>query len=95
MIISNSFLQLESNFIMNYNKIGPEGLRDFCYQKSLVTDRFGFIVPPPSALFFPSPSTVHFFVQDFIYILHGRTIGDKVRGILNLLKKFISKPKVE
>jgi acyl-CoA reductase-like NAD-dependent aldehyde dehydrogenase len=74
---------------------GPEGLRDFCYQKSLVTDRFGFIVPPPSALFFPSPSTVHFFVQDFIYILHGRTIGDKFRGILNLLKKFIFKPKAE
>lgn len=72
---------------------GPEGLRDFCYQKSLVTDRFGFIVPPPSALFFPSPAGVHLFVEDFISILHGRGLQRKVSGVLNLLKKLFSKEK--
>lgn len=72
---------------------GPEGLRDFCYQKSLVTDRFRFIVPPPSALFFPSPEGVHLFVEEFIRILHGRTVLDKAVAVSNLLKKILSKKK--
>jgi len=68
---------------------GPEGIRDFTFQKNCVTDRFGFILPPPSVLMYPTSSKVHTLVVDFITILYGRGLLGKVRAIGSLFWKLL------
>jgi len=70
---------------------GPEGIRDFTFQKSYVTDRFGFALPPPDPLFYPSSPKVHKLVEHFVEIMYARGVMSKVRGTFQLLKKIVSK----
>jgi acyl-CoA reductase-like NAD-dependent aldehyde dehydrogenase len=70
---------------------GPEGIRDFTYQKTYVTDRFGISFPPPKALFYPSSPHVHTLVEEFVTILYSQSIFSKIRAIGKLIKKIIKK----
>eukprot|EP01117_Protostelium_nocturnum_P002136 TRINITY_DN1277_c0_g1_i1.p1 TRINITY_DN1277_c0_g1~~TRINITY_DN1277_c0_g1_i1.p1 ORF type:complete len:626 (+),score=186.35 TRINITY_DN1277_c0_g1_i1:152-1879(+) len=68
---------------------GPEGIRDFAVQKGCVTDRFGVKLPPPSVLFFPSPTNVHLLVHLFISIRHAPGIVGKFSAAVQLVSAIL------
>jgi delta 1-pyrroline-5-carboxylate dehydrogenase len=70
---------------------GPEGIRDFASQKTFVTDRFGVVLPPPKALFYPTSPRVHTLVQYFVGILYASSILDKAKAAATLTKKILTK----
>jgi len=69
---------------------GPEGLRDFCYQKTHVTDRFPFIVTPPKPLVYPVSQNAHLLVDEFIKIYYGRSLLQKVQAAFALVKRIVT-----
>jgi len=71
---------------------GPEGLRDFCYQKAYVTDKYGFSVPAPKqVLCYPTTPGAHKLAVEFIKIVYEQGIGAKTGAVLRLLKKIVTR----
>jgi len=71
---------------------GPEGIRDFCYQKTCVTDRFGIVVPPPKAvLSLPTSPNSYKLVIDAVPILYERSIFGKISAVGRLLKRIVTR----
>lgn len=70
---------------------GPEGIRDFCFQKSFITDRFGIVMKAPQALMYPTSNKIQGVVFELIRTLHERKIGDKAAAAVRLVKKILAK----
>jgi len=70
---------------------GPEGLRDFCFQRTCVTDRFGIIVPPPKpVLCYPTSPKAHKLAEDFVSILYESSLYAKAQAVGRLGKRVIT-----
>jgi hypothetical protein len=70
---------------------GPEGLRDFCFQKSFITDRFGVAMKPPRALMYPTSTKIQGVIYEFIRVLHARQLSQKATAAVRLVKKIATK----
>lgn len=71
---------------------GPEGLKDFCTQRTCVTDKFGIVVPPPKAVLnYPTSARAHKLVEDAITMMYVVSPLKKISALLSLGKKVITK----
>jgi len=69
---------------------GPEGIRDFCFQKAFITDRFGVIVPPPKQLLcYPTQPGAYKLAVEFIKIIHVQGLLPKVNAVVSLTRKIL------
>lgn len=69
---------------------GPEGLRSFCYIKSICEDRFSFMIAPlPKVLYYPSSQYNNNgcrFGQALCHMAYSLTIYGRVQGLVNVIK---------
>lgn len=64
---------------------GVEGLRDFCHQQALITDRFGIRAPQPTWLSYPLPDYAPDIMKRAIGILYGHGFWEKVKQVRAIL----------
>eukprot|EP01118_Nematostelium_gracile_P013136 TRINITY_DN4925_c0_g1_i1.p1 TRINITY_DN4925_c0_g1~~TRINITY_DN4925_c0_g1_i1.p1 ORF type:complete len:601 (-),score=155.98 TRINITY_DN4925_c0_g1_i1:44-1795(-) len=72
---------------------GPEGLRDFCYQKVYVDNLIPWLImPPPDVIVnHPVPKRSHLLVSDFCNFFYGRGIAFKIISLFNFIKRILTK----
>jgi len=70
---------------------GPEGIRDFCNQKTIISDRFKMIFPPPKILMIPTSPKAPFFVEEFLKIFYGPSFQTRLEGITGFFKLLFNK----
>eukprot|EP01104_Vermistella_antarctica_P000178 TRINITY_DN1020_c0_g1_i1.p1 TRINITY_DN1020_c0_g1~~TRINITY_DN1020_c0_g1_i1.p1 ORF type:complete len:593 (+),score=135.15 TRINITY_DN1020_c0_g1_i1:39-1781(+) len=70
---------------------GPEGLREFSRQKSVVTDRFGAVARSPPFVQFPIPRYAPSIVKQAIKMIYEASPLDRVRALATFLKHLIKK----
>ncbi len=71
---------------------GPEGLRDFCHQQAIVTDRFPIRTPQPTWLSYPLPAYAPDIMKGALGILYAHGARAKlafVGSMLSLLKAIV------
>lgn len=64
---------------------GPEGLRDFMHQQSVVTDRFPIRTPQPSWLSFPLPWYAPDIMKNALGLIYGHGAVSKLRWLVSML----------
>ncbi|EAL67581.1 aldehyde dehydrogenase [Dictyostelium discoideum AX4] len=73
---------------------GPEGLRGFSREVSILTDRFGIKTPVPRLIRYPiDPASVGI-IRQAIYMIYQRGIVNKLRAALNFTSQVIKNPKL-
>ncbi|KAM9953324.1 hypothetical protein ACTFIR_008389 [Dictyostelium discoideum] len=73
---------------------GPEGLRGFSREVSILTDRFGIKTPVPRLIRYPiDPASVGI-IRQAIYMIYQRGIVNKLRAAINFTSQVIKNPKL-
>ncbi|KAN0050041.1 hypothetical protein ACTA71_003141 [Dictyostelium dimigraforme] len=73
---------------------GPEGLRGFSREVSVLTDRFGIKTPVPRLIRYPiDPASVGI-IRQAIYMIYQRGFVNKLRAALNFTAQVIKNPKL-
>ena len=70
---------------------GPEGLRDFTYQKTYVEDKLPFSFAPPAVLDPPTTSYAHERVQDVLKILFQYSNSERLKALAQFVNKVLKK----
>jgi len=71
---------------------GPEGLKDFCFQRTCVTDRFGIVVPPPKAVLnYPTSAKAFTLAEEAVSIMYALSPIAKVSAVFRLLRRIVTK----
>eukprot|EP01114_Cavostelium_apophysatum_P012692 TRINITY_DN289_c0_g2_i1.p1 TRINITY_DN289_c0_g2~~TRINITY_DN289_c0_g2_i1.p1 ORF type:complete len:611 (-),score=188.36 TRINITY_DN289_c0_g2_i1:51-1883(-) len=71
---------------------GPEGLRDFCSQRTCVTDRFGIVIPPPKVVLeYPTRPKAYRLAQDAIKILYTMSPIGKAKAVVSIARRILFK----
>jgi len=68
---------------------GPEGLREFCYPRTFVTDRFPIVVTPPAWMNYPLRPRAHLLANEFIKMLYIRGLTSKAKSAFLMIKKIV------
>jgi len=68
---------------------GPEGLRDYCNGKSVVSDRFPIRTTTPRFLKYPVPEAGPKIVSQAINLIYSRSIGERLMGGVRLVNLLI------
>ena len=87
-VISSPFGGFKKSGFGKFN--GPEGLREFSVQKTLVTDRFPFMVTPPAFMNYPVHRNAHMITEDMIRIIYENGIVNKVKASISIVKRFMN-----
>ena len=72
---------------------GPEGLRGFCREQSVVTDKFGLVTPVPRLILYPVHKVAPTIIREAIRALYLPAIPDRIRALLRLIKLGLQHPK--
>jgi len=72
---------------------GPEGLKEFSVQKSVVTDRFPFRTKAPRFTQYPVPSAAPLVVENAVSLLYSGSASKKLNALLGLVSNVIKTTK--
>lgn len=73
---------------------GPEGLRSFCYTKSVMTDRWSFArTKAPPFLIYPVWPNADLIVQEGLRMVYGRNLATSAKALLNMITLIATAPK--
>jgi len=71
---------------------GKEGLRGFSYRKAITTDRLGIRAAAPDWLQYPVSSSAKNIVQQAMFMVYGRSVGEAVMGCINMIRLVLKAP---
>jgi len=71
---------------------GKEGLRGFSYRKAITTDRLGIRAAAPDWLQYPVSSSAKNIVQQAMFMVYGRSVGEAVMGCINMVRLVLKAP---
>ncbi|EGC29775.1 aldehyde dehydrogenase [Dictyostelium purpureum] len=73
---------------------GPEGLRGFSREVSILTDRYPIKTPVPRLIRYPiDPNSVGI-IRSAIYMIYQRGVANKIRAAINFTSQVIRNPKL-
>jgi len=73
---------------------GPEGLRSFCYRKSVMTDRWSFMrTKAPPFLIYPVWPNADRIVQEGLRMVYGRNLATSAAALFRMIKLIATAPK--
>eukprot|EP01095_Lingulamoeba_sp_RSL-Kostka_P000015 TRINITY_DN1001_c2_g1_i1.p1 TRINITY_DN1001_c2_g1~~TRINITY_DN1001_c2_g1_i1.p1 ORF type:complete len:629 (-),score=227.31 TRINITY_DN1001_c2_g1_i1:255-2141(-) len=74
---------------------GPEGLRGFSNQKSVVTDRFPVRTKAPRFTQYPVPDQAPLVIHNAVTFIYSGNVSQKVKSLINMVKALISISKAD
>lgn len=72
---------------------GPEGLRGFCREQSVVTDKFRVVTPVPRLILYPVSEVAPVIIREAIHALYLPTLAAKLGALFRLIKLGLANPK--
>eukprot|EP00475_Leptophrys_vorax_P027948 TRINITY_DN4003_c0_g1_i1.p1 TRINITY_DN4003_c0_g1~~TRINITY_DN4003_c0_g1_i1.p1 ORF type:complete len:586 (-),score=158.93 TRINITY_DN4003_c0_g1_i1:120-1877(-) len=71
---------------------GPEGLREFCVLRTIVTDRFGSVAKSPMFLKAPITEQSYQIMKSAVTMIYSVSLTDKLKGLASMLRHLITYP---
>jgi acyl-CoA reductase-like NAD-dependent aldehyde dehydrogenase len=72
---------------------GPEGLRGFCREQSVVTDKYGMVTPVPRLIQYPVREVAPEIIREAIHALYLTTLPARIGALIRLLKLGLTNPR--
>jgi len=72
---------------------GPEGLRGFCREQSVVSDKFGLVTPVPRLILYPIHKVAPEIIRETIHALYLAGFSARVGALFRLVKLGLTNPK--
>jgi len=72
---------------------GPEGLRGFCREQSVVSDRFGMVTPVPRLILYPVYEGAPAIISTAIHALYLPSLPGRIAALFKLIRHGIANPK--